>query len=221
MAHQVGVLLSGCGVMDGAEIHETVLTLLALQQSGCDTVCIAPDHDQAHVVDHLTGEPVEGEKRGMLAESARIARGKIKSLADVSSDSLDALVLPGGFGAAKNLCDFDFKGHEMTVLPEVETLLQAMHAAGKPICALCIAPVVVAKALASASPEVTIGNEGGAAEVIESVGAKHILKNSAADVHIDAKNKIVTTPAYMLAKNLVELNASIASAIQAMVKMLE
>ena len=139
MAKKVGVLLSGCGVYDGAEIHEAVLTLLALDKAGANVVCMAPDVEQMHVVDHLTGEPT-GEKRNVLVESARIARGEIKNLKDMTAAEIDAIILPGGFGAAKNLSDFAIKGPDASVHPEVERILKEMVAAGKPIGAICIAP---------------------------------------------------------------------------------
>ena len=136
---KVGVLLSGCGVFDGSEIHEAVLTLLTLDRAGAEIVCMAPNMDQAHVINHLTQE-VMNEKRNVLVESARIARGEIKDLQEVQAPDIDALIIPGGFGAAKNLSDFAFKGTAATVHPEVERLLNDMVAAGKPVGAICIAP---------------------------------------------------------------------------------
>ncbi len=193
---KVGVLLSGCGVFDGTEIHEAVLTLLALDRAGAEIVCMAPNVEQAHVINHLTQE-VTAEKRNVLVESARIARGEIKDLKDVQAGDLDALIMPGGFGAAKNLSDFAFKGPEATVHPEVKRLLNDLAAAGKPIGAICIAPATLTKALADRKPEVTIGTDAGTASAIEAMGGRH--KSCSVDmIHLDAGNKLVSTPAYML-----------------------
>ena len=155
---KVGVLLSGCGFLDGAEIHESVLTLLALDRAGAEIICMAPNIDQYHVIDHLTQE-VADEKRNVLVESARIARGEIKDLKDVTSSDLDALILPGGFGAAKNLSDFAIKGTDATVNSEVKRILEEMVAAKKPVGAICIAPATLTKALSDINPEVTIGTD--------------------------------------------------------------
>lgn len=193
---KVGVLLSGCGVFDGTEIHEAVLTLLALDRAGAEIVCMAPNVEQAHVINHLTQE-VTAEKRNVLVESARIARGEIKDLKDVQAGDLDALIMPGGFGAAKNLSDFAFKGPQATVHPEVKRLLNDLAAAGKPIGAICIAPATLTKALADRKPEVTIGTDAGTASAIEAMGGRH--KSCSVDmIHLDAGNKLVSTPAYML-----------------------
>jgi Uncharacterized protein involved in an early stage of isoprenoid biosynthesis len=161
MKPKVGVVLSGCGVYDGAEVHESVLTLLALDRAGAEAVCLAPDAAQRHVVNHLTGQPAEGESRNVLVEAARIARGKVKSLAGFDPAPLDALVLPGGFGAAKNLCDFAFRGADCDVNPEVARVVRAVHAAGKPVGAVCIAPVILAKLLGAEKPKLTIGTDPG------------------------------------------------------------
>jgi enhancing lycopene biosynthesis protein 2 len=193
---KVGVLLSGCGFLDGAEIHESVLTLLALDRGGAEIICMAPDIDQYHVINHLTQEVTE-EKRNVLVESARIARGEIKDLKDVSADDLDALILPGGFGAAKNLSDFAFKGTDAVVNSEVKRILDEMVAAKKPVGAICIAPATLTRALSDLNPEVTIGNDQTTAAAIETMGGQH--KTCTVDlIHADENNRIVTTPAYML-----------------------
>jgi enhancing lycopene biosynthesis protein 2 len=197
---KIGVLLSGCGVFDGSEIHEAVLTLLALDRAGADIVCMAPNVDQAHVVNHLTQQETK-QTRNVLVESARIARGEIKDLKDVRAQDLDGLTIPGGFGAAKNLSDFAFKGKDATVHPEVQRLLSEMVAAGKPVGAICIAPATLTRALADKKPEVTIGNDEGTAGAIEAMGGKH--KACTVDmIHLDEANKIVTTPAYMLGPSI-------------------
>ena len=200
---KIGVLLSGCGVFDGAEIHESVLTLLALDRAGAEIVCMAPNMDQYHVINHLTQEVME-EKRNVLVESARIARGEIKDLKDVKATDLDGLIIPGGFGAAKNLSDFAVKGAEATVNPDVKRLIDEFVEAGKPVGALCIAPATLTKALSDKNPEVTIGNDEATAMAIEAMGGQH--RTCAVDmIHFDEKNKIVTTPAYMLGPGIKEV----------------
>lgn len=200
---RVGVLLSGCGVYDGTEIHEAVITLLALDRAGAEILCMAPNVDQSHVINHLTGEVVAGERRNVLVEAARIARGKIRDLATVRAEELDALILPGGFGAAKNLCDFALKGSECTVHPEVARLLQAVHAAGKPIGAICIAPALVAKLLGQEHPRLTIGTDPDTAAALEKMGACHEACG-VEGVVVDREHKLVTTPAYMLAQSIAQ-----------------
>lgn len=214
---KVGVLLSGCGVFDGAEIHEAVLTLLALDRAGAQIVCMAPNVEQAHVINHLTQE-VTAEKRNVLVESARIARGEIKDLKDVQAGDLDALIMPGGFGAAKNLSDFAFKGPQATVLPEVKRLLTDLAAAGKPIGAICIAPATLTKALADRKPEVTIGTDAGTASAIEAMGGRH--KSCSVDmIHLDAGNKLVSTPAYMLGPGIKEVAQGIEKLVAKVVEL--
>ncbi len=196
MGKKIGVLLSGCGVFDGTEIHESVLTLLFLDRAGAETICMAPNINQFHVINHLTGEETD-ERRNVLVESARIARGEIKDLKDINAAAMDALIIPGGFGAAKNLCDFAVKGSDSTIDPEVKRIICDMIGAGKPIGAVCIAPTAVVRALPEKKPEVTIGNDIATASAIEKMGGKHVLC-TVDGIHIDEANKIVTTPAYML-----------------------
>ena len=155
---KVAVVLSGCGVYDGAEINEAVLTLLNLEQQGASYQCFAPDIDQLHVINHLTGEPVEGESRNVMVEAARIARGNVLDLAGASADDYDALVVPGGFGAAKNLCNFAVAGADMEIQPDFLRVAQAFHRAGKPIGLICIAPVMAA-AICGEGTQCTIGND--------------------------------------------------------------
>jgi len=192
---RVGVVLSGCGHRDGAEIRESVLALLALDRAGAEVSCFAPDVEQTTVVDHLRGQPSK-ERRNVLVEAARIARGKIRDVKDAKAKDLDAVVLPGGFGAALNLSDFATKGPDATVHPAVASLLREMHAARKPIGAICIAPAVVARALGASHPKVTIGNDAGTAKAIEACGAVH--EDCPVDrAVVDRENRIATTPAYM------------------------
>lgn len=210
---KIGVVLSGCGVFDGAEIHEAVLTLLALAEAGAEALCFAPDVPQMHVVNHATGQPAEGETRNVLVEAARIARGKITALDQADVSLLDAAVFPGGFGAAKNLCTFAIDGPSAKIDSSVESFVRAMHAAGKPLGFACIAPAVAAKALGSGSPELTIGNDAATAAGLEKLGAKHV-DHSVTEIHIDAANRIVTTPAYMYDASIDQ----VAIGIRAMVK---
>jgi enhancing lycopene biosynthesis protein 2 len=219
MSKKVGVLLSGCGVFDGSEIHEAVLTLLALDRAGVEIVCMAPDMDQLHVINHLTQEETK-EKRNVLIESARIARGKIKNLKDVNAADLDALIMPGGMGAAKNLSTFAFQGAEAQVNPEVKRILNEMLSAAKPVGAICIAPATLTKALSDKKPEVTIGNDLNTAQVIEKMGGIH--SSCTVDmIHIDEKNNIVTTPAYMLGPGIKDIAVGIEKLVNKVVSMIK
>lgn len=200
---KVGVILAGCGVYDGSEIHETVLTLLALDRAGAEAICLAPDVPQAHVVNHLTGKVATGETRNVLVESARIARGAVASLSGYDPSELDALVLPGGFGAAKNLCDFAVNGAACAVDREVTRVVRAIHAAGRPVGAICIAPVILARLFGNESPEVTIGTDSGTATAIEAMGGRHLACPVERAV-VDQDRRLVTTPAYMLAGHIAE-----------------
>lgn len=194
MKKNIAVVLAGCGVFDGAEIHEATLTMLAIARQGAQYQCFAPDINQAHVVNHLTGKEMK-ESRNVLVESARIARGNIKPLSEFKASAYDALVFPGGFGVAKNLCSFAFDGVDCSVNPDAEKAVREMHKAGKPIGALCISPVLITKILGDV--EVTIGNDNGTASAIAKMGGKHSDTDHGGIV-VDAKNKIITTPCYML-----------------------
>lgn len=219
MGQRVGVLLSGCGVFDGAEIHEAVLTLLALDRAGAEIVCTAPDMQQLHVINHLSTEEMN-ETRNVLIESARIARGNITDLKNLTAQELDALIIPGGFGAAKNLSDFAVKGPQAEVHPEVQRILEQMLAAGKPIGALCIAPATLTKALAGNAPEVTIGTDTGTAAAIEAMGGRHISCN-VDQIHVDQGNKIVTTPAYMLGPGIKDVAVGIDELVRQVLSLID
>jgi enhancing lycopene biosynthesis protein 2 len=215
---KIGVVLSGCGVYDGSEIHEAVLTLLAIDTQGCEAVCMAPKMELS-VVDHLTGQE-SGEKRDVLVESARIARGKIRNIADVTAAELDAIIFPGGFGAAKNLCTFAATGAAASVNPDVARLLKEMAAAKKPIGAVCIAPALIAAVLGREySPTVTIGNDAGTAAEIDKTGAKH-QNCPVTDFVVDARNKLVTSPAYMLANRISQVNEGINNCVREVIKLI-
>ncbi|MBI2901038.1 MAG: isoprenoid biosynthesis glyoxalase ElbB [Planctomycetes bacterium] len=218
MAKKIGVILSGCGVKDGAEIHEAVCAMLALDRAGAEIVCLAPNKDQADVVNHVTGAP-QGEKRNVLVEAARIARGQIRDVATVKASDLDRAIVPGGFGAAKNLCTFASDGPDCKVDPGVQKLLRDLHAAKKPIGALCIAPALVAAIFGKdVKPELTIGTDEGTAKALEKMGAKHV-KTPVTDIVVDRKNKIATTACYMLATRISEVAAGAEKVVKAVLEM--
>ena len=221
MAKRIGVILSGCGVYDGSEINETVITLLAIDRAGAEAICMAPDIPQMHVINHLTGEPEAGATRNVLVESARIARGNIQDLAKVTAADLDALIIPGGFGAAKNLCNFAVAGADCEVNAETARLIREMHAAKKPIAAVCIAPAVLAKVLGDqgTSHKLTIGNDEGTAQALGKLGAEHI-QCPVEDFVVDQDNKLVTSPAYMLAGRISEAAEGIEKTVKALIGMI-
>lgn len=215
---KIGVVLSGCGVRDGSEIHEAVLTLLAIDSNGAKAVCLAPDVELDEV-NHLTMQDT-GARRGVLAESARIARGEVSDIKTAQASDLDAIVFPGGFGAAKNLCDFAVQGQNASVQPDVLRLIREMAAAGKPICAICIAPAVVALALGKdLSPRLTIGTDAGTAQAINATGSVHV-DCAVDDCVVDRDNLIVSTPAYMLAGSISEAARGIEKAIKATLELI-
>lgn len=208
---KVAVILSGCGYLDGSEIYEATLTLLALDQAGAQVQCFAPDIPQLHVVNHLTGEPT-AEHRNVLVEAARIARGKIADVKTANAGDFDALIIPGGFGAAKNLCDFALKGSDMTVNPDVLAFARAVHAAGKPVGLVCIAPAM-APAIGGKGTRYTIGNDAGTAAAIDATGGVHV-DCAVSDCVVDAEKKIVTTPAYMYNARISEAAAGIGKLVK-------
>ncbi|MBV9462749.1 MAG: isoprenoid biosynthesis glyoxalase ElbB [Verrucomicrobiae bacterium] len=215
---KVGVVLSGCGVMDGSEIHESVLALLALDRAGAEAVCAAPNIKQHHVINHLNNELDEGRFRNVLTEAARIARGKIRDLAKLSAADIDALVFPGGYGAAKNLSTFAFDGERCHVDPEVDRIVREMHQAGKPIGFICISPALGAKILGEHKVKLTIGNDKQTAQTLMALGAVH-QEAKAADIVVDEKNRVVSTPAYMCARSISEAATGIEALVQAVLKM--
>lgn len=198
---KIGVVLSGCGVYDGSEIHEAVITLLAIARSGAQAVCFAPDKPQADVINHLTNNEAN-EHRNVLAEAARITRGAIAPLAQANASELDALIVPGGFGAAKNLCNFASKGVDCQVDSDLVHLARECHAQGKPLGFICIAPVMLPKIL-KVPVRLTIGTDIDTAELVEEMGAEHV-PCPVDDIVVDEEHKIVTTPAYMLATRIDE-----------------
>lgn len=209
------VVLSGCGVFDGSEIHEAVLTLLAIDRQGGSYQCFAPDIPQRDVIDHLSGQPM-AETRNVLVEAARIARGRIKPLSAFDAAAFDALVFPGGFGAAKNLSSFAIDGPDCRVNTDVERAVKAMHAAGKPIAALCIAPALLACILGEV--ELTIGHDAGTASALEQMGARHVNAGHG-QVVVDRRHKVVTTPCYMLESSIGQIADGADAAIRAVLEM--
>ncbi len=204
---KVGVILSGCGVFDGSEVHEAVITLLCLAQAGAEYRCMAPAMD-ADEVDHIT-KKTTGRKRSVLVESARIARGEIDDLAKVNVSDFDAFVLPGGFGAAKNLCTFASDGAAAKTHPQVERVLREANQAGKPIGLACIAPAVGAAVFGkSLHPRLTIGHDKGTAQGLEGLGARHV-ECAVEHAIVDEQHALISTPAYMEAKCITQVYAGI------------
>ena len=198
---KIGIVLSGCGVNDGSEIHEAVITMLELDKAGADMLLMAPNIDQLHVINHATGEEMD-DSRNVLVESARISRGDIEDIAVVTSENVDALIFPGGFGVAKNLSDYAMAGVECSVNPDVLRLSREVHNEGKPIGAICIAPAIMATVL-SGETELTVGFDEQTASDIDAMGAKHVLC-PVDEIVVDKEKKVVSTPAYMEAKSIKE-----------------
>ncbi|BET95475.1 isoprenoid biosynthesis glyoxalase ElbB [Xenorhabdus taiwanensis] len=213
----VAIILSGCGVYDGSEIHESVLTMLSLSRLGAEVSFFSPDEVQHHVINHLNGEEKQ-ETRYIMEESARITRGNIQPLSKVNIDELDALIIPGGFGAAKNLCNFAFKGSDCEINKELLSIVQNMHQQGKPMGFICIAPVMVSKILGKPI-KVTIGNDPETAAQIAKMGGVHV-ECPVDDIVIDFENKIVTTPAYMLAESLAQAEKGIDKLVRKILEMI-
>jgi len=212
---KVAVVLSGCGYLDGAEIHEATITLLALDKAGAEIVCAAPDIPQFHLVDHITGEPVEHGNRNVMVESSRIARGDIIPLAELKAADVDAVIFPGGFGAAKNLCTFGIDGPDCKIDPDARRIIQETLDAQKPLGVMCIAPALAAKAVEGTGYKLTltIGNDEGTASAIESLGAVH-QDCAVDDIVFDDINNVVSTPAYMLGPSI----APVAKGIEKLVE---
>lgn len=216
---KIAVILSGCGVYDGSEIHETVLTLLALNRAGVEVQCYAPNIPQHHVINHLNGEVVEGEIRNVLTESARLARGKIQDLAKCKAATIDGAIFPGGYGAAKNLSDFAWEGARCEIDPAVAKFVKAMHDAKKPMAFFCISPVIAAKLLGSSGVQLTIGNDPATSKGIEELGAKHVVRD-VKEVLVDETNRIVSTPAYMYDAPIAHVAEGIDKCVAALLKLI-
>jgi len=225
---KIGILLSGCGVNDGSEIQEAVLTMLAIKEAGHDYQCISVDKNQHHVTNHVTGKEMK-ESRNMLVESARIARGDIKNINEIDGFDIDGLVIPGGFGSAINFTTWGLSGPDSEILPEVKLFLVNLINVGKPICALCVSPVVVAKALEGSDihPSLTLGTDKEKSPYdinsfhsgIEKTGAIAETK-SIREITIDKKNRIVSAPCYMMDATIVEIRDNIKQAVEAMISLI-
>jgi len=227
-APTVAVVLSGSGVYDGTEIHEASATLASLTRAGADVQCFSPDAVQMHVVDHTKGAPSE-ESRNVLVESARIARGNVKPLSELSSTSADAVIFPGGFGAAKNLSDFAVKGAEMSVIGDVERVIKDFHGAKKPIGLCCIAPMLAAKVLGGNGVSLTLGKSddgsgkwpyGGSLEAAKALGA-NVVEKSVDEVEVDEANLVVTSPAFMYEGKFHEIHDSVANMVNSVLKLVK
>lgn len=212
---KIAVVLSGSGVFDGAEIHEATLTLYAIAKNGAVYEIFAPDIIQHHVINHISGVEMK-ETRNVLIESARIARGKIKPLSAFHADDFDAIIFPGGFGAAKNLSTFAFEGENCSVNPDVEKAVKSMVEKKKPIGALCISPVIIAKILGDV--QLTIGQDKGTAAAVEKMGASH-RNTTHGEIVVDNKFKVVTTPCYMLDASIVQIAEGADAVVKAVLKL--
>jgi len=226
---KIGVLLSGCGVYDGAEIQEAVFTLLAIEELGAEALCIGINKNQHHVINHITGEEMS-EQRNMMIEAARISRGSIIDINKIEPADLDALVIPGGFGSAKNLTSWAFSGPSASILPEVKLLIVNLINIGKPICALCVSPVVIAKALedSNISATMTIGSKEAPSDYViadfqAGLQATGVITDDKliSEISVDQRNKIVTAPCYMMKTDLKELKNNITLAIEATIRLIE
>ena len=204
---KIAVILSGCGFLDGAEIQESVITLLALDRAGAEYQCLAPDMEQMHVVNHLTGEESPGERRNVLVEAGRIARTKVLNLADANPQEYDAVIFPGGYGAAKNLSDFAVKGADASIQPDVLRFARAVAEAGKPMGFVCIAPAMIPH-IYGPKAKLTIGSDVGTATAIESMGGIHV-NCPVVEMVVDEERKLVSTPAYMLDERIGDVAAGI------------
>ena len=213
---KIAVVLAGNGVFDGSEIHEATLTLYSIIKNGAIYEIFAPNIDQHHVINHITGEEMS-EKRNVMIEAARIARGKINDLASFKAKEFDALIFPGGFGVAKNLCSFAFEGANCNVNLDVEKAIRSMIEQGKPIGALCIAPVLLAKIIGDV--EITIGQDKGTADAVKNMGATH-KETIHGEVVIDKKNKVVTTPCYMLDANIGQIGDGANNVVKSILKLI-
>jgi len=225
---KIGVLLSGNGVFDGSEIHESVFTLLAIDENNAEAVCFAPNIDQHHVLNHITGDEME-ESRNVLIESARIARGNIKDLKEIAAEDIDALILPGGFGAAKNLTKWAFEGPDGEILPDVKRIINEMVQHGKPVCGLCMGPTVIAKALegSGVKASLTVGSTEAASPYeidaisagMEKTGANAIMKE-VTEIMVDESNKIVTAPCYMMEATISQIRNNIKMAVDQTIELI-
>ena len=195
------IVLSGSGVYDGSEIHEATMLFLAIIKQGAEYECFAPDIDQHHVVNHINGKVIK-ETRNVLVESARIARGLIKPLSSYKAIDFDALIFPGGNGITKNLSNYNSEHENCVVNSQIVKAIKQTHDLSKPIGAMCIAPVIIAKVLGNVT--LTIGNDEVIANNLEKMGATNV-NTSYGEVIADKKNKVFSTPCYMLDSNILDI----------------
>lgn len=214
----IAIILSGCGVYDGSEIHEAVLTLLAIEQAGAKYRCFAPNINQHHVINHVSGEVMQDEQRNVLVESARIARGDVEDLSEFYIDEFDALIVPGGFGAAKNLSDFAINGEDISINEQVLSVCQAFAKANKPAGYMCIAPVMI-PLIYGEGAQGTIGQDIAIAASLTNIGLAH-KACAVDDIVVDEARQLVSTPAYMLATSLVEAASGINKLVAKVLKMI-
>ena len=220
MKTKVALIFSGCGVYDGSEISESVLTMLALAKADADVTYLAPDIAQKHVINHTTGEAMEDETRNVRVEAARITRGQMLSLDQVQAEDFDAFIYVGGFGAAKNLSSYAFDGIEYDADPGVVDLIQAAHKAGRPQGFMCISPVLAAKALGPSGIVLTIGNDPDTAKALESKGATH--QECPVDTIItDQANRVVSTPGFMLGESILDIEPGIQRLVEAVLQLVK
>jgi enhancing lycopene biosynthesis protein 2 len=215
---KVAFILSGCGVYDGSEIYESVLTLLALDHAGAQVTCAAPDIAHKHVINHTTGEEMVDADRNVMIEASRIARGKIVALGSLDAADFDAIIFAGGFGAAKNLSSYAFDGPEYDADPSVVDLIQSAHTQGKALGFMCIAPVLAARALGDQGVRLTIGNDAGTAAALEAKGAVHV-ECTVEEIVTDSVNKVVSTPAYMSAETISQAEIGITKLVKSVLKL--
>jgi enhancing lycopene biosynthesis protein 2 len=224
MGKKIAVILSGCGVYDGSEIHESVFALLAIVENGGNYQCFAPDIEQHHVVDHTNGEE-QKEKRNVLVESARIARGDIKVLNTYDAKDFDGLVIPGGFGAAKNLTKWAFNGPDGEINADVKNAILKTIEAKQPVVGLCMGPTVIAKALDGSGirSHLTVGTTAAQSPYeiaaisagIEKTGAVAEMK-TIDEISVDVANRIITAPCYMMEADILQVRKNVKQAVDAM-----
>lgn len=219
MNKKIAIILSGCGVYDGSEIYESTLTFLAIEHCHSTYQCFAPDIEQTEVVNHLTGDVMAGEKRNVLVESARLCRGNIKPLSELNADEFDGLIFPGGFGAAKNLCNFASKGADAEINDEVYKATRAFADVKKPVGFICIAPAMI-PLIYKKGVQLTIGNDNDTAQKLHDMGAVHI-ECGVDDFVVDLVKHVVSTPAYMLAENITQAHDGIQNLVTELISMCE
>ena len=200
---KTAIILSGCGQVDGSETHETILTILALEQHNLDWEGLAPSGLQTEVYDHYTNTKENISPSSMITEAARLVRGNITIINAVNASDYAAVIIPGGAGVIKNLSNYSTAGINFTIHPELLAFMATIVRLQIPAGFICIAPILIPK-LYGNKPKLTIGSNVELAAKIVQIGGEHCdcLAN---DIVIDHAQKIVSTPANMVAKNIVEV----------------